>query len=58
MDKAKQKSLTINVQILFGINYGKDYNTRQLNKFIKNSIYRIEIKVFIHIWCGNVKQFR
>ena len=31
--KAKQKSLPTNIQILFGINYGKDYNTRQLNKF-------------------------
>ena len=33
MYKTKQTSLPVNVQILFGINCGKDYNTRQLNKF-------------------------
>ena len=34
MFKAKQNSLPINIQILFGISFGKDYNTRQLNKFL------------------------
>ena len=33
MYKVKQKSLPTNIQILFEINYGKDYNTRQLKKF-------------------------
>ena len=33
MYKVKQKSLPTNIQILFEINYGKYYNTRQLNKF-------------------------